>query len=328
MREEVTLMTKRRFVHVIALTLGVFAISLTLAGCSIPGVAQYPSVQEAQSAAQQQLAPALSTPALLTDNTLTVGIHNSASVPMLSVAEDGAVSGIDVDCACALAQELGLKVKFVIVNDTKAGLGKTCDIVMDSTSANAGDSKVVSTYAQDASAFFSKNSDGTVKVDALKGKKVGLQEGSLSQKALAATDLKMVESSYPNLNEAFKELNEGKLDYVLCDAYAGSYLAMSFPDIKLVGVLGRATGVGIAINPSNTTLLEKVQAAMSALEGDGTLEIIQSRWLGGLSALTADNEIKGVPMTQKDEAETSDASAIPADDPRDGSTAGANAISL
>lgn len=294
-------------------------VSFSLCACSVPSLpglpkASYPSVAEATASLSSGKTATVDDSALVSPGTLTVGVRTGAvSAPVLVEAQDGSLSGLDVDLASAIADEMGLKVRFVGVSTVSDSLGKTCDIVMDLSDGEASSAKVVGTYAESATAFFHKGDTGIAKVGDLSSKTVGLQDGSMSQRALENTGLVMSEKTYSNLNDAFSALEGGQIDYVLCDACSGAYLASQYDDIAFVGTLDAAKTYGVAVSSSNAQLEDAVQSAYDAVSSNGVYDLVRSRWLGGMAQLGTQNQVQGVPESSGDatslSGDSSDASS-------------------
>ena len=239
------------------------AACVALAGCSGPLSAvagPKASVGEALAAKTAALSPKVTS--TISKGVLTVGIDTQDSmVPLYVGSSSGKAYGMDVDLASALADELGLKVRFVSVDDANPGLGTTCDVLMGAVDGQVGGATVVGDYAERASAFFHKGDTGVAKVDDLSSKSVGVQMGSVSQTALSKTGLMMSVKTYDNLNAAFDALESGGVDYVLCDAYSGAYLSARYEEVCLAGTLDAPKAQGIAVSSQNAELADAVKAA-------------------------------------------------------------------
>ncbi len=135
-----------------------------LCGCSLPvvGTITTTTVQQAQDQKIKSLTPKVDDKALIEPGTLTVGLTSSSKVlPYFSQIDEKTNRGIDIEYACALANHLGLQVKFVHVPSTQA-LGKQCDIVMNAeqqkSSEQSGEAaiSVLGQYTAGATGFFAK----------------------------------------------------------------------------------------------------------------------------------------------------------------------------
>lgn len=296
-------------------------LSLALGGCDAPDVSQLVSVPDrlaglaqgipdplAKTGVEEALAaratksPQVSDAALVTPGTLTVGLKSSSvGIPFCAQLEGGEFVGLDVDLASAVADELGLKVSFVSVPSASGALGKSCDVVMDTRAGDSSSAAAVGGYAQSATAFFHKGQTGVAKVEDLSSKTVGLQDGSVSQKALRSTGLVMEEKTFANLNEAFAALDAGGVDYVLCDAYSGAFLSMGCKDIAFAGTLDAPVTQGIGVLPTNTELQGGIKSALDTLQSNGIEDGIRSRWLGGMPQLGDTSQVREVPAPVQEE---------------------------
>lgn len=299
-----------------------FAVALLVA-CGLSGCSIGPldlddflatqSVEEARAARRAELAPVISNSVLKQENTLTVGLLASQGAP-LCISSDGATEGIDVDMAYALADELGLSsVSFVTVENVDSALEQTCDIVMGVDSDEELDATIVGGYAQRATGVFTCE-DVTAPIDAseLSGATVGLQEGSVSALTLSDYDLTVVREPFSNLNEAFEALEAGEVSYVVCDAYAGAYLAAAYADVSFAGIIDEPVQVGVAV--SGTELTSAVQGALETVQTNGIGSVALAQWVGDLPTLTEATTVTGlVPATdsadEQDDASADDGSA-------------------
>lgn len=298
------------------------AACVALAGCSGPLSAiagPEASVGEALAAKTAALSPKVES--TISKGVLTVGIDTQdGMVPLYVGSDSGRAYGMDVDLASALADELGLKVRFVSVDDANPGLGTTCDVLMGAVDGQVGSTTVVGDYAEQASAFFHKGDTGVAKVDDLSSKSVGVQTGSVSQTALSKTGLMMSVKTYDNLNAAFDALESGGVDYVLCDAYSGAYLSARYEEVCLAGTLDAPKAQGIAVSSQNAELADAVKAAYDAVEKNGLMGLVRRRWVAGMDPLSASSQVQDVPAGSPTAAGETTAT--------DGSSGSANQASL
>ena len=99
--------------------------------CMLAGCTSYPSVEDALKDADLQ--PTVSSGATLEPGVLTVGV-NASNAPYawpVTVGQTTVLDGIDVDVAVAMAERMGLTVKFVdVASDYEAAAKGLCDVVM------------------------------------------------------------------------------------------------------------------------------------------------------------------------------------------------------
>lgn len=303
---------------------------LALGGCSLSSVElpvlEKPSVQQAQSTSQAKLTPKVTDDNLVTPQTLTFGIKMSSNIaPFVMQTDNSELCGLDVDLAYALGDALGLKVSFVEISDVGRSLGKTCDIVLNAKQNETTVAKIVGGYAESAAALFGKSTGEPLKASNLSGKRVALQKGSVSELAYKRSGLAMKPIECSNLNEAFDAVQSGKADYVLCEAYAGAYMAKPLTNITCVGTLDKPTQAGIAVASKNETLQHALEQVSSTIQENGILQLIRSRWIGSRIVFSADAQIKGMPAPQ---SKNNDSLESKDKDSSDTSSAGSNAVNI
>ena len=323
-------MVRTRLVARLATAVLAAATSLALASCSNPlSSLGGPSVSEALTQRAQQSAPSVPAPTgLVKAGTLTVGIDSSSSAPMGSQGVDGTFEGYDVDVAAAVASEMGLDVQYVSVSNAAHELGSTCDVVMDVSSSDASGLTVVGSYAESATGFFHKGDATTAQLSSLSGATVGVQDGSTSQQMLKRNNVGATAKTYTNLNAAFEALEVGEVDYVLCDAFSGAYLAGGYDDISFAGAMETPASVGIAVASDDPQLQTAVKQAVDEVSSSGVGTILRSKWLGGLPVLTDSTVIEGVEVSSAVATTGSEDTVSGAAGAQDGTNAGANAVDI
>ena len=253
------------------------------------------SVEEAMAAKRAEANPLLSTPSIVEDGYLTVGLRTAETTAPFCIAQaSGEVSGMDIDLASMLADALGLKVRFVNVTSVEASLGTECDIVMNVAIGDAGNATVVGAYAENATALFTMGDAAIADASELAGHTVGLQSGSVSQRLLAQSGLGMYETSYDNLNGAFDALAAGEVEYVCCDLYSGAYLASFYDNVSMVGTIDVPTAEGIAVAADNTAIQVQIQSALDTIQSNGQGDLVRINWVGGMPNATSSSQIAGI----------------------------------
>ena len=293
-----------------------------LAGCS-GNPLDTPSVEEARQARLAAMSSELTADDLVEAGHLTVGLITSDGAPYV-MESSGGYQGIDVDVAAALAQRLGLQVKFQPIDDAAAAALNRVDVVMGVTSEQAAGQVVASDFVEQAIGFFTLGEQPTVtSAEALSGKTVALQEGSASQQQLNRSNLTMEQRGYPNIDEAMNALKAGEVNYVCCPVYPGAYLADEMGGICFCGTLDVPTTQGVGVASGSQVLAEAVQMAMDDIRDNGVIGIILHKWVGDLPRLTAASQVTGVVLSDGTPAPEQPAEGVAAD----GSEAGSNAVS-
>lgn len=200
----------------------------------------------------------------------------------------GQLAGYDVEVAKLVAARLGLKPEFATTEWSAilAGLaaGKY-DVIVSQVGitpkrAQAFDFSIPYTYSS-PQLIVRKNDTGRyASLADLKGKKVGVGQGSVFEqqaKAVPGIDVK----SYQAAPENLQDLAVGRLDAALNDSLMVAYLLnnSSLP-IQAGARVGAVEHVGIAFrkgSPQFKAALDKVLAEAGA---DGSLKAISLKWFG------------------------------------------------
>ena len=250
-------------------------MGLMLCGCS--GSNNYqPPLKEAS------VAP----PVIGEEGTLRVGVNTEN--PPLAGMGSGKIIGIDVDIAAALADELGLKVSIVDVGSDAASAiaeGKV-DVVMGIDAANAeSDYWVSSSYLPTGIALFALSPDAGVPTPD-SGATFAAQVSSKSAWAVSNEFGQDALTSTNSLSDAFAALQAGTVQYVAADAIIGLYAAHGQGlDVSVVAMLMKPSGYCMAVSVENAELQQVAGDALANLVNNGTIDVIERKWLGASVAL-------------------------------------------
>ncbi|MDX7991482.1 arginine ABC transporter substrate-binding protein [Xenorhabdus sp. Reich] len=117
----------------------------------------------------------------------------------------------------------------------------------------------------------------------LKGKQVGLQNGTTHQKYLMEQHKEIKTVPYDSYQNAILDLKNGRIDAVFGDtAVVNEWLKKN----KELGTVGDkvtdknyfGTGLGIAVRKGNTELRDKLNKALDEIKQDGSYETIYKKW--------------------------------------------------
>ena len=256
-------------------------LALALVGCS-----------QTTAYTPETLEPTVSSPTIGKDGTLRVGVGGGA--PFMVSASDGSASGLDVDMAAAIADQLGLKLEVVTLGsagsevDVDSALRKgDVDIVMGATSSDeSGNVWVSKPYTQTGVALFAAPGSKVPSREA--SPKIAAQSSSTSAWAVtnAVGDDALVAQA--DLLSALSSIETGDSKYVAADAVIGTYAALGQNvDVEPVCVLGSIGGYGVAASADNADLQEAVSGALEALTNNGIAGVVCSKWLGSTLDLSA-----------------------------------------
>lgn len=249
----------------------------------------------------QPLDPLVAPPAVSTAGVLKAGVD--LKTPPFGGAEKGQQAGLDVDVAAALAEKLGLSVKYVDVSPSDAATaladGKV-DVVLSvplsATSLSA--MSLAGSYVTDGPALFvatesTASIEPSLTLDSALPAKIAAQEGSESYWILSDEFGSEAIVTFPTLREAFDALTSGEVEMVAGDALVGAYMTRDTPTIQIAGQLAPASPLAVAVAAENTTLGEAVRVALDDLAAGGVFDTLRAKWVGQAPVLAGAESPQG-----------------------------------
>ena len=192
----------------------------------------------------------------------TIRFATEASYPPFELVDaNNQIVGFDVDLANALCKEIDATCTFTnqAFDSLIPGLKfRRFDAVMAGMDITPEREKQVlfSTPYYDNSALFVGQQGKFTSIDQLKGKKVGVQNGTTHQK--------FITDKHPEITT------------VPYDSYQNAKLAAVGDKVTDKAYFG--TGLGIAVRQGNTDLQQKFNAALEKVKKDGTYQTIYNKW--------------------------------------------------
>ena len=121
-------------------------------------------------------------------------------------------------------------------------------------------------------------------IDDLRGKKVGVQQGTTGQ--LMAKKIDGVEVfSFDNIGAAFLDMNNGNLDAVLNDFPTTQAYINKHQTAKTVGEILSSEYYGMAMRKGDTVLVDAVNSALKKIKSDGRYTQLHLKWFHTQPAL-------------------------------------------
>ncbi|MGE9550611.1 arginine ABC transporter substrate-binding protein [Erwinia amylovora] len=219
----------------------------------------------------------------------TIRFATEASYPPFEfVDSDNKIQGFDVDLANALCREMNATCSFTnqafdsLIPSLKF---RRFDAVMAGMDITPEREKQVlfSKAYYDNSALFIAQKGKVTAVDALKGKRVGVQNGTTHQKYLTEKMTGVSTVPYDSYQNAILDLKNGRIDAVFGDTAVVNEWLKQNPNLAPVGekVTDKSyfgTGLGIAVRQGNTELQSQFNAALEKVKAEGTYKTIYSKW--------------------------------------------------
>ena len=209
--------------------------------------------------------------------------------PFESMDDNNQVVGYDVDLINAIGEKIGIEfvpesmafdavVSSVQTNPDMIGLSGISITEERKLSVNFSDG-----YIDAGLVVVMKADCGFTSADDLKGKLIGVQQGTTSDfKAEEITGQNNV-MRYATFIDAMLSLQGNKVDAVIVDAPVAQAILASMNDATLVITdidLGAADWYGIAVNKDNVELLDKINAALAELKAEGFLDELAAKYFG------------------------------------------------
>ncbi|AHG21924.1 arginine ABC transporter substrate-binding protein [Chania multitudinisentens RB-25] len=219
----------------------------------------------------------------------TVRFATEASYPPFEfIGADNKIQGFDIDLANALCKEIQADCTFAnqAFDSLIPGLKfKRYDAVISGMDITPEREKQV-LFTQpyyDNSALFITQKDKVADVAALKGKRVGVQNGTTHQKYLLDKHPEITAVPYDSYQNSILDLKNGRIDAVFGDTAVvnewlkqNTALASLGDKVADQGYFG--SGLGIAVRQQNTELQGKFNAALEKIKQDGTYQTIYQKW--------------------------------------------------
>ena len=225
------------------------------------------------------------------EETLVVGLDDTFA-PMGFRDDSNEIIGFDVDLAKAVGERIGAEMVFQPIDwamkETELDSGNI-DMIWSGyaiTPARAEKVLLSEPYIVDAQAIIVlKDSVIQTKAD-LEGKLVSTQQSSSSVDKIMEDESGIFEKLggdlvlYPSNNNAFSDLESGRVDAIVVgEVYGRYYMKQSGKDIYRV--LNDNFGedeMAVAFKKDNADLQERVNAALADMKEDGTFDEIYDKW--------------------------------------------------
>lgn len=214
--------------------------------------------------------------------------------PMGFKDEKNEIVGFDVDLAKATAKKLGTEVEFKGIDwsskeaELKSGRVDILWNGLDITPERKENMLFSDPYMDNRQIIFvRKGSNIKISSEAeLSGKNVGTQAASTAEDYINKNETLKNSfkefKTYGDYMSAFMDLENERMDAVVCDEIVGRYYMSKHPDkIDALDVtVGPVSEFGIAFAKENTELRDKVQKAFDEVVAEGTAKKISDEWFG------------------------------------------------
>ncbi|QWA12693.1 arginine ABC transporter substrate-binding protein [Sodalis ligni] len=208
--------------------------------------------------------------------------------PFEFVDANNTIQGFDIDLANALCKEMQAQCTFTnqafdsLIPSLKFRRFDAVISGMDITPERLQQVSFSQPYYEN-SAIFIAQKDKFTDLASLKGKRVGMQNGSTHQKFLQDKHPEITAVPYDSYQNAVLDLKNGRLDAVFGDSAVVNEWLKKDNSLATVGdkITDKAyfgTGLGIAVRQNNAALVDQFNTALNKVRQDGTYQAIYQKW--------------------------------------------------
>lgn len=229
------------------------------------------------------------------DKKVVVGLDDTF-VPMGFKDDKGELTGFDVDLAKAVFDQYDINVEFQPIDwsmkETELDNG-TIDLIWNGYSITDERKKKVAfteTYLKNDQVLVTPKDANITKFSDMKGKILGAQEGSsgydmFTKQAKVLKDYVKDGDAvlYASFNEAFIDLENGRIDGLLIDKiYADYYLkqAGKLDDFNVIKGEFENEDYAVGARKSDKELVKKINEGINKTKEDGEFAKISEKWFG------------------------------------------------
>lgn len=218
-----------------------------------------------------------------------INFGSSATYPPFeSLDANNQIVGFDIDLAKALCKQMQAECTFTnhafdsLIPSLKFRKYDAVISGMDITPERSKQVSFTTPYYANSAVVIAKK-DAFKSFDELKGKRIGMENGTTHQKFLQDKHPEIKTVSYDSYQNAIIDLKNGRIDGVFGDTAVVNEWLKTNPQLGTVGdhvtdAEYFGTGLGIAVRPDNQALLTKLNTALAAIKADGTYQKISAQW--------------------------------------------------
>jgi len=219
----------------------------------------------------------------------TLTMATSADYPPYEFVDSSSgnqqVIGFDVDIAKHITEKLGyeLKIDNVDFNGLIPALqSKRADFVMAGMTPTAERKKSVdfsASYYDAKNTIVAKKGSNLTTAESLSGKTVGVQLGSIQEKA--AKDIKGIQVKQLNrISEMVQELKAGRVNALIMEDTVAKGFIASNPDLEFNTIPSQGESGSAIAFPKDSELIAKFDPILAEMKSSGKLEELITKWFG------------------------------------------------
>lgn len=215
-------------------------------------------------------------------------VGSDVTYPPFEYMEKGKPVGFDVDLINLIAKEMGLE-RAEILDTAWDGIfaalkTEKFDVIISSvtiTEERKLEMLFSDPYYNSGQIIAVRKDDNRIKnKNDLVGKIVGVQINTTGD--FAAQEIEGIKEikRYDDIQQAFQDLEIGRIDAILNDLPVNAYFASTRPNIKLVGDLLTVEQYGIAARLGDQSLIDEINKALRSIKESGKYRELYLKWFG------------------------------------------------
>ncbi len=215
-------------------------------------------------------------------DTITVALHPD-SKPFLYLNDKNEIAGIDIELIHAISGIEDLQVRFVLMNfDEMIKAAASCKVdaaISSMTRTEEREELALFTepYFIASQILFIKNSrEDITSIDSEGIRKIGIKADSTAETKVneLAGQYSFEILSFDEYSDMFEALENAEIDAAVTDDMLGKLYIEAYEDIVTAGAPITEEPYAIAVCPNNPELLETLNAGLSEIRNNGTLDLI------------------------------------------------------
>jgi polar amino acid transport system substrate-binding protein len=200
--------------------------------------------------------------------------------------QDGKNVGFDMDLVAEFAKDLKVTPNVITTPFEGIQSGESlntgqCDIAASSISITDARKSVMdfsTPYLDDDLSLLATKASGLAKLDDLKGKKVGVQQGTTGEEYAKDKGLETIQ--YENTGLLIQAIKTGGVDAAIGNQSVLGYAAKGDDTLVFAETYKTGEQLGVAIKKDNTAMTEAINATLKRLTDDGTIDKLKTTWFG------------------------------------------------
>ncbi|MCI9292498.1 MAG: transporter substrate-binding domain-containing protein [Erysipelotrichaceae bacterium] len=237
---------------------------------------------------------------------LTV-LTNSGYPPYEVRMSDGALVGFDIELTEMVAKELGYdEVKWedidfdALIGAVNSGKGDMVAAGLSPTPGRAESVEFSEIYydsKEETANFVLTLKDGDIKkTEDIKGKKVGVQIGTIQESAIndIKDEYQLKTDPRKSIGDMVQEIKTKRIDFVVVEKAIADQFLENNPDLTYfqLEAEGNSTGNCFAFKKGNTELCAQVNEVIKKLEENGELDKLTQKWFSSEKVKELEDEME------------------------------------